>query len=279
MIESAVQRFELSGCPSARLDAEVMLAAACGIERSAVLAGRLAVTPEIIARFDAMVVRREKHEPVAYILGHREFYSLEFEVSRDVLIPRPETETLVDAALAFVAIHPVARVLDIGTGSGAIAIAIAASAGAVSVVATDISAPALEIARRNAIRNRVVDRVAFVRSDLFRPLEGQASLGRFELVVSNPPYVADAEADSLAPEVREFEPRGALFAGADGLQFYRQIATGIENHLEPGGALIVEVGADGAESVMAELERAGMRIERLANDLAGIPRVVVAQRK
>ena len=223
------------------------------------------------------MTRRGTREPVAYILGRREFYSLDFEVNHEVLIPRPHTETAVDAALKFIVEHPRARVLDTGTGTGAIAVAVAVNAPHVSVVATDICPPALALAWRNAVSNRVAQRISFVAADLFARLDAGPGLGKFDLVISNPPYVVDEQVASLEAEVRNFEPQVALRGGCDGLDFFRRIAAGVKSHLKWGGLVVLEVGA-GQDSAVAEiLTAAGMHPSGVINDLDGIARVVSAR--
>jgi release factor glutamine methyltransferase len=205
--------------------------------------------------------------------GHDvEFFSLDFEVTPAVLIPRPETETLVEAALAFLASRKRARVLDIGTGSGAIAIAIVANAPEARMVATDISNAALEVARRNAIRHRCDARIDFVAGDLFPD-----SHSRFDLIVSNPPYIADADFHALAPEIRIYEPRQALVGGGDGLEFYRCIAAGCRSQLVREGAVIMEIGAGQAQTVKALFRSAGFSKIDSIRDLARIERVIRAR--
>lgn len=278
ILEQAEAKLAAVGIETARLDAQLLLADAAHIDRAALLAGSIDLSPEVLARFDAMLQRRIEHEPIAYIMGHREFYSLEFEVNRDVLIPRPHTETLVDAALAFIAQRPSARVLDIGTGPGSVAIAIAANAPGVEVVATDISDAALTVARRNAARNQVSDRIKFVRANLFEPCDSGPALGQFDIIVSNPPYIVDDEVASLEADVRDFEPHLALKGGQDGLDFFRRIAAEVKSHLLPEGLLALEVGA-GQDSAVAEiLSGAELRPAGVINDLDGIPRVVTAHR-
>ena len=277
LVDEAAARLAAAGIESSRLDAQVLLAEAAHSDRAALLAGSIEVTPEVAARFDALITRRAAHEPVAYILGRREFYSLEFEVTPDVLIPRPHTETLVDAALEYIAAKPRSRVLDIGTGSGAIAIAVAANAADASVVATDISAAALEVARRNAARCRVAPRITFVRADIFSPLDNSPALGTFDLVISNPPYIVDDEVAYLDADIRDFEPHLALLGGADGLDFFRRIADKAKAHLHEDGLLALEVGA-GQDTAVAEiLNKAGMHPVRVINDLDGIARVITAR--
>ena len=266
-----------AGVEDARLDAEVLMAEAAGVARADVLAGLSALSPETLARFEAMIARRMTREPVAHIVGHKEFYSLDFEVSPAVLIPRPETETIVAAALKSIANLAEARVLDIGTGSGAIAISIAANARHAQVLATDISADALAIAKRNAVRHQVQDRVTQRLADCFAMLDDGAPLARFDLIVSNPPYVDDAEIARLAPEVRSFEPHVALSAGRDGLDFYRRIAAGARSHLVREGGLMVEVGAGQARAVSEIFAAHALRVVSVIDDLAGHQRVVHAR--
>jgi release factor glutamine methyltransferase len=270
-LEAAVRTLAAAGINTARLDAELLMAAACGVERAAIVAGLCSPDYVAAARFEKFVARRANREPLAYITGHREFYGLDLIVSPAVLIPRSETETVIDAALAILAERPDARVLDLGTGSGCIALAIAANAPRARIVATDVSAAALEVARVNAERLGLAGRVAFVGCDLFDAL-GEA---RFDLIVSNPPYVEDAA--QLAPEVGSYEPPLALYAGADGLAFYRRIAAALSAHLEPGGVAIVEVGADQAERVSDLWRASGATEVALKRDLAGVPRVIKAR--
>jgi release factor glutamine methyltransferase len=276
-LERAAERLRAAGVELPRLDAELLMAWAAGVERAHLIAREVEMSRDAVARFESALARRERREPIAYITGIREFHSLDFEVSPAVLIPRPETETLVDAAVRFLGERPGARVLDIGTGSGAIAISIAYECPRVRTIATDISADALEIARRNANRHGVADRIEFRRADLFEPQGGGAPLGSFDLIVSNPPYIEDAAIASLQPEVRDYEPRAALEGGADGLGYYRRIAADARGHLAPGGALMVEVGAGQAEAVRTMFADAGMRGLDVINDLSAAARVVIAR--
>ncbi len=279
-IDKAARRLAVSGIESARLDAELLMAAAAGVTREAAVTGSIELSHETLRRFETMIARREKREPVAYLLGRKEFYSLDFEVNPAVLIPRPESEIVVAAALGFIAGAPDARVLDIGTGSGAIAIAIAVNAPRVRVTAVDISADAIAVASRNAQHHRVEDRVTFRRADCFEILDGGPALGSFEVIVSNPPYLDDAEIAALEPDVRGYEPRVALRAGAGGLDILRRIAAGVpqHQHLASAGELIVEVGAEQAAAVAKLVEEAGLRVVSVINDFAGHPRVVRARR-
>ncbi len=277
-IDRASRRLADAGIDSSRLDAEVLMAEAAGVSREAVVTGSIDLSPAILKRFDALVARREKREPVAYIVGHKEFYSLDFEVTPAVLIPRPETEFVVGAALEFLADWPDARVLDIGTGSGAIAIAIAVNAPRARVTALDISADAIAVASRNARRHRVEGRVTFRRADCFDVRDGGPALEHFELIVSNPPYLDEAEIAALEPEVRGFEPRVALSSGTGGLDILRRIVSGSSAHLVRSGGLIMEVGMGQAAAVAKLVEDAGVGAVAVINDFAGHPRVVRARR-
>ena len=276
-IDEAARRLAACGIESARLDAELLMAAAAGVTREAAVTGSIELSPATLDNFETMIARREKREPIAYLLGRKEFYSLDFEVSPAVLIPRPESEIVVDAALEVIAGAPDARVLDIGTGSGAIAIAIAVNAARVRVTGVDISADAIAVASRNARGHRVEDRVTFRRGDCFETLDGGPALGSFDVIVSNPPYLDEAEIPALEPEVRGYEPRIALSAGAGGLDILRAIAAAAPRHLASDGELIVEVGEGQAAAVAKLVEEAGLHLVSVINDLTGHPRVVRAR--
>ena len=278
LIEIAAHHLAAIGIESARLDAEVLMAEAAGATREAVIAGSIGLSKAILNDFNAMIERREKREPVAYIVGHKEFYSLDFEVNPAVLIPRPETEFVVSAALECIAGKANARVLDIGTGSGAIAISIAVNSPSAQITAVDISADSLAVAWRNARPHRVEDRVTLRRADCFDVLDGGPALETFDLIVSNPPYLDDTEIAALEPDVRSYEPRVALSAGAGGFDIWRRIADGATRHLTSGGELIAEVGLGQAAEVLKLVEEAGLRIATVINDFAGHPRVVRARR-
>jgi release factor glutamine methyltransferase len=281
-IGAASARLARAGVASPRLDAELLMAAALGVSRAAVVSagaempGAAPTDPAALGRFERMAARRETREPLAYIVGRREFFSLEFAVRPGVLIPRPESETVVEAALDFLREHPAATVLDIGTGSGAIAIAIATNAPAARIVALDISKVPLEVAADNARRHRCADRITFLKSDCFAALDGNRS--PFDLIVSNPPYIAAAELATLEPEVRGFEPRIALGGGHDGLEFYRKIGEGLARWLARRGEVMLEVGAGQADAVEAMMRAAGCDTSVRMRDLAGVERVVRARR-
>jgi len=272
MLDEGSRVLAASGVDSARLDSEVLLAHTCGVSRVALIAGAAHIDSNAVEKFHRMIARRAAREPIAYIIGSKEFFSLDFEVTPAVLIPRPETETLVETALKFLATRRPARILDIGTGSGAIAIALAMTAPNAKIVATDISEGALEVARRNVIRHRCEDRIDFIRTEFFP--DGDA---RFDLIVSNPPYVAEADLESLQPEIRLYEPRLALTDGGDGLEPYRRIAAECQSRLNADGAVMVEIGAGQAFAVEALFRRAGFSNIDAIRDLARIERVVCAR--
>lgn len=264
----------------ARQDAETLLLHICArrdaARNRAWLLAHLdsQAAPEDSVEFRALVERRLAGEPVQYIAGEAEFYGLTFFVSRDVLIPRPETEHVVERALRLSAQFAAPRIVDVGTGSGAIAVALAARLRAASLAATDVSSDALAVAQRNAGRNGVADRIRFVAGDLLAPVAGE----RFDLVISNPPYVAEADRNTLAVEVRDFEPATALFAGQDGLAIYRRLIPAAFAALVSGGFLVLEIGHGQRDAVGALLESAGFAGIDFTADLQGIPRVAAARR-
>ncbi|MEB2315251.1 MAG: peptide chain release factor N(5)-glutamine methyltransferase [Xanthomonadaceae bacterium] len=261
------------GGEDARREAEWLAECALCVDRAWLFAhAGDAVSAEQGARFAALLARRARGEPLAYILGHTGFWTLDLEVTPDTLIPRPETELLVDAALARLPEGTAPRVADLGTGSGAIALALASERPLARVLATDASAAALDVARRNAARNEVGN-VAFRRGDWLAPLAGE----RFDLIASNPPYVALGDPHLAQGDLR-FEPETALASGADGLDALRTLARGAPGHLAPGGWLLLEHGLDQGEAVRGLLRDAGFhRIETL-RDLEGRERVTLGCR-
>jgi release factor glutamine methyltransferase len=227
------------------------------------------------ADFLALVARRLRGEPIQYILGETEFYGLPFTVTPDVLIPRPETEHLVEKALELASQFGASpRIADIGAGSGAIAVTLAHELPLAKLTAIDLSPAALDVVRMNARRNGVFERIRFLEGDLLAPVAEE----KFEIIASNPPYVPSVDRPSLAVEVREFEPALALFAGEDGLDLYRRLIPAAFAALTPGGSLLLEIGFGQKEKIAALLSEAGFdKIEFLA-DLQQIPRVAVARR-
>ena len=228
------------------------------------------LTSEQSALYEAWLKRRARHEPIQYITGEQEFFGLKFRVTPDVLIPRPETEHLVEAALARVDRDAPLLIADIGTGSGAIAVALAHALPLARVTALDISPAALAVARGNAENHSVLDRIRFCESDLLEAVAGES----FDMIVSNPPYVAVDEV--LDPQVRDYEPASALFAGATGLDVYRRLIPQAQTSLELGDWLLLEIG-HGQREALARLLASWNNVSFIA-DLQGIPRVACAQR-
>ncbi len=264
-------RFEGRGNTSARLDAELLAARAFGCSRVELYTRHDQPLGEgELASYRALVQRRLAGEPVAYILGHKEFWSLPLQVDARVLIPRPDSETLVELGLKLLAEQAVARVADIGTGSGALALAFKKERQGDEVVAVDISAAALAVAAANSERLGLP--VTFLQGDLVAPLGGQ-----FDLMVSNPPYIASGEIDGLPAEVRS-EPRLALDGGPDGLALVRRLAHNASAVLEPRGWLAIEIGASQADAAAALLREAGYREVGTRRDLGGVERVVFGRR-
>jgi release factor glutamine methyltransferase len=278
-LKDAAAQLSAAGIQSARLDAEMLMAETLRIERSRLyLNSGGALEKAALARFHALVARRAGGEPVSYIIGRREFWSLDFIVTPAVLTPRPETELLVETAIGFARRHLARdrrlRILDVGTGSGAIAIALAEEISAAEVWASDISSDALEVARANARRHDVEQKVRFLGGDLFAPVAEMA--GGFDLIVSNPPYIRRDDIAALPRDVRDFEPRLALDGGADGLDYYRRLAREAPRYLSAGGFLAVEIGAGMGEEVARLFAEAGFASVRVDKDLAGNERVVSA---
>ena len=258
---------------SPRLDAEMLLAEVLGRSRTWLLTWSDQSVGEAEAtRLAELVERRRRREPVAYILGRRSFYDLDLAVTRDVLIPRPETETLVEEALRWLDSRPGARVLDVGTGSGAIAIALARHAPRASVTATDLSVAALTVARSNAHRNGV-NGITWYHGSVYEAVREE----RFDLVVSNPPYISPQEYERLEPNVREYEPVSALRADENGLAILRRLCEGARTVLRPNGALGVEIGATQGAAVRRLMQDNGFDEVRVVPDLAGHDRIVWGQ--
>ena len=257
----------------AAIDADILARHVLDWDRAELLTRRhLPPPPGFVDRYREAIRRRGAREPVALITGHREFWGLDFEVTRDVLIPRPETEILVETATAILALAPGTRIVDVGTGSACIAVAVAHDCADVQVIAIDRSAAALVVAARNVAKHRVGARVALVRGDLLEPVRGPV-----DLVLSNPPYVGRQEAADLPPEVLHYEPAEALFADEDGLRVLRALLESAAGRLAPDGSLVVEFGA-GQAGRLRELARSGGWSIRTVRDLAGIERVAVLTR-
>lgn len=268
---------------TAHLDAEVLLAHCLGRERTALYGDcDYRLTADEHAYFQRLIARRGAHEPLAYLTGEREFWSLPLAVQSGLLIPRPDTEWVVETALRYarssIRRRLRCRILDIGTGSGNIAIAVATSLAAAEVVAIDISGHALAVAQTNAHACRVADRVTYIRGDLLGPLNPHQA--RFDLLLSNPPYIPTDELASLPPTVRCYEPREALDGGPDGLLFYRRLVADGSQYLSPDGVAIVEVGYNQAGDVSRLFVQSQQwELLEVVKDYSNTERVVVAQHR
>lgn len=277
LLEEAKSAFSAEGLPTPGLDAEVLLAFSVGEERPFLYAHPMKEVSGVeLDRFRSLVARRIKGEPVAYITGKKEFWSMVFEVTTDVLIPRPDTEILVEEILKLSGQEREMkiRILEIGTGSGAISVALASELKNASITATDFSPNALAVAERNAVNHKVGEKISFLCGDMFEPVEG-----KFDIIVSNPPYISEREFELLAPEVREYEPRRALVAGPEGTEFHRKLVLGGERFLENGGRLVMEMGADqrfAIEKMLKEKDYCDIVFHR---DYAGIERVALARKR
>jgi len=271
LAEGAAQLQGITSQP--RRDAELLLLRLLDRDRTFLLTHPdFLLTLEQAAQYAAWLRRRAAHEPIQYILGEQEFFGLNFFVTKDVLIPRPETEHLVEALLARMPHDRPLRIADIGTGSGAIAVALAQALPQAQVTALDISTAALEIAKRNAEAHHVANRMRFLASDLL----GAVSNESFDAIVSNPPYIADSDCPSLEPQVREYEPAGALFSGPSGLEAYQRLIPQAHTALKPKGWLLMEIG-QGQRDALAQLLSVWTSVSFI-DDLQGIPRVACAQR-
>src|SRR5713101_7714997 len=274
--------------PSFTIAAELLLLHALGRDRTWLYAHpEEQVSPADADRFFALVARRVNGEPTQHLTGKQEFWGLEFEVTRDVLIPRPETEHVIEVTLNRLALRELRarrpqetdgvglQIADIGTGSGCIAIALAKELPAANFYATDISPAALAVAQRNAQRHAVADRIRFLESNL---LDAQHSPLSFDLIVSNPPYIGRREAVALPREVRDHEPESALYGGEEGYELYAPLITQAAKLLKPGGILVLELGHSSLPAVQPLLDAATWANIGITNDLAGIPRVLAAER-
>lgn len=272
-LQAAIARLTAAGVESPRLEAQLLLAQALGTTRTAVVAGIYREPDaERIAEFERLVRERERRVPLAYLRGTQEFFGLTFHVGPDVLIPRPETELLVEFALEKLGAK--GTLADVGTGSGCILTATLVNAANVRGVGFDLSANALAVAQRNADMNGVAERTRLVRGDLLTAAKAES----FEVIVSNPPYIPSVQIADLAPEVRDAEPRLALDGGADGLECFRRLAVQGLRPLRPGGWLAVEVGRGQAPEVATLWQAAGWQEVVARRDLAGIERVVCGRK-
>lgn len=284
-IREALQRacsvFEQKGLESSRQEAEVLFSLVLGMDRLKILLeGEMVPPPSQAIRLENAVLRRAGGEPTAYIAGSREFYGLEFTVNPEVLIPRPESELLIESALGWAGQSRHGRgegvaAVDLGTGSGNLAITLAVHLPRARIIALDISAQALETARENARRHGVEGRISWCCSDYFSALSTRCPLPKFNLVISNPPYIPREDLSKLPLTVSGFEPRQALDGGADGLDGYRKILSGLPRHLVLPALVVVEIGAGQSRAVAGLFKASGLFQQVLVdNDYQGRPRVV-----
>jgi release factor glutamine methyltransferase len=264
------------GSESPRLDTEVLLAHALGCKRIDLYARHTEEAPEQgRQKFRALVRQRVEGCPVAYLVGRKEFFSLEFEVNRAVLIPRPDTECVVDECLRLAKGMPEPHILDIGTGSGCLAVAVAKHHKTARVTAVDISPEALGVASANAGKHGVAERIRFLHGDLFGPIPATE---RFDFILSNPPYIPHDDIDKLAPGVRDYEPRAALDGGADGFAVFDRLIAEAPAHLKTGGYLVIEIGSPQEAPAREKLSRyAGYELAKTVHDGSGHPRVLLAR--
>jgi release factor glutamine methyltransferase len=278
VLEWTTAHLKKHGSDTPRLDTEILLAHARGCRRIELYTriDEVLSEPERTTMRE-LVRRRAQLEPVAYLVGHREFFALDFHVTPAVLIPRPDTETLVVELLDVAKPLETPRILDVGTGSGCIAIAAAIHLPSAKLTATDVSEAALAVARENAQTHHVAERIRFLQGDVFAPL---GDSDQFDVIASNPPYIADVERDHLQKDVRAYEPAGALFAGPTGLEILFRLIDEAADHLAPGGTLLLEISPEQSDAVTRRIESSGTYADlRVKKDLAGLARVACARRK
>jgi len=299
LLKQGIHLLRAAHVPSDTLAAELLLLHATGRDRTWLYAHPEELVPEAVAQeFLHLIQRRIAGEPTQHLTGHQEFWGLDFEVTPDVLIPRPETEHLIEVALDRLTVREIragrapkltgenVTIIDIGTGSGCIAIAFAKELPAAQIFATDISPAALIVAQRNAARLGFANRISFVASDLFTAFSGSSNQSlvtnhqspRFDLVISNPPYIAEREKAALPIEVRDHEPPSALYGGEEGYELYGRLIPEAARYLKPGGLLVLELGHDSLPAVRPLLESSDWTNLLVTNDLAGIPRVLSSER-
>ncbi len=270
-LKQASQQLRCAAVPNDLLDAQTLLAHTLSQDRTyLIIHFNEALTDELRSTYQSFIDRRVGGEPLQYIVGHQEFYGLEFEVTPAVLIPRPETELIIEETIRLAASIAEPVILDIGTGSGCIAVALARELETARVIATDISAAALQVARRNAQQHGLSERVQFLETDLLNGVAVKA-----DFIVSNPPYIAPHEIPALQREVRDWEPHTALTDFADGLQFYRRLFAEAPAYLKPNGRLLFEMGHQQAETIKAFVDRAVWSEPKALQDLQGIERTLV----
>ncbi len=278
-LRRASQRLREASVPNDLMDAQTLLAFAMDCDRTYLIVNfNQAVPVEIRDKFDSLISRRTLGEPLQYITGHQEFFGLDFFVTPDVLIPRPETEIIIEETIRIAQQMKLANpvVVDAGAGSGCIAVTLARELSGSTIFAVDLSFPALGVARRNAVHNSTVDRIHFIAADM---LEAFIEKPFADFIISNPPYVPEREMPELQREVREWEPRTALTDGKDGLSFYRRLLVESPRRLKPGGHFICELGYSQSAAVAQLIDREIWSEPRLIDDLQGIPRTFVLQKR
>ena len=277
LVQGARDRFVSAGISAnlATLDAEVLARRVLGWDQARFLTDRHeTATSTFVLKYEPLVARRERREPVSYILGTREFWGMEFEVGPDVLIPRPETELIVEETLALVGREARPLIADVGTGSGCLAIALARDIPQARIIATDVSPRALNVARRNAERHGVIDRITFMETSFLDGIDDA-----IDVIVANPPYVPSVAEPALTPEVRDYEPPVAVFSGEDGLVALRRVVQEAGTKLVPGGWLVMEFGCGQDEDVTTFINGFhGIDVVKVRHDFQDIPRTVICRR-
>jgi len=275
IIEWTAQYFGVSGITEARLDAETLLADVLGCPRLQLnLMTDKVIPAKELAKFRGMVLERKARKPVSYILGEREFMGLKFKVGPATLIPRPETELLVEETAKIAHENGSKVIMEIGTGSGNIAVALAVFSEAERIFSSDLSIEALRVAQSNIDANGVSARVTLRQGDVFEAFKGESLESAVDIIVSNPPYVAESERDMLLPEL-SFEPESALFGGGDGLDFYKEIAAGAGKYLKKNGFLAFEMNSNKSVEIQKIVADAGFKIERIINDYSSLERIII----
>ncbi len=280
-LDQAVRTLTASGITNARFDADLLLARVLGRDRTWIVThARDVLDAGPDESFRGLIARRAEREPLQYILGSQEFWGRPFKVTRDVLIPRPETELVVEAALGFLTAVEQPTIIDLCTGSGCIAVSLAKELRSPRIFATDLSGAALTVARENAGINGCSDLIRFLEGDLFEPLRELDLQRNIDCITANPPYIRSSDKSALQPEVRDFEPERALISGTEGTEFHQRIIREAGVYLKHGGMLIMEMGLGQAQDLIAMIKTAGAYgAPDVLKDLAGIDRVITARKK
>jgi release factor glutamine methyltransferase len=281
VITEGASRLHASGIDQERRTAGLLLCHVMGIDRTRLLTRSEEQIDEAqYLAYLALVVRRAAGEPAQYLTGHQEFYGLDFIVTPDVLIPRPETEFLIERVMNLVedSKQDSPLIVDVGTGSGCIAVTVAKQLPRARLIATDASRAALDIARTNAERHGVRDRIEFLEGDLFAPLAKRGLEGAVDVLASNPPYVNEESSELLQREVRDWEPHEALFGGVDGLDFYRRLIAESPHYLKPGGYIVLEIAFSQLDSISEMVKGSALDLVDITSDLQGIPRTLCFRR-